>query len=33
MKSDKIHYISVAKIFAEAISRIYNDVSVSALFT
>ena len=33
MKSDKIHYISMAKIFAEAISRIYNDVSVSALFT
>ena len=32
MKSDKIHYISVAKVFAEAISRIYHDTSMSAMF-
>lgn len=32
MKSNKIHYISVAKLFAEAISRIYNDASMSAMF-
>ena len=32
LKSDKIHYISVAKVFAEAISRIYHDTSMSAMF-
>ena len=32
MKGDKIHYISVAKMFAEAISRIYHDTSISSLF-
>ena len=31
LKSDKIHYISVAKVFAEAISRIYHDTSMSAM--
>ena len=32
MKSDKIHYISVANMFAEAIGRIYSDTSLSTLF-
>ena len=32
LKSDKIHYISVAEVFAEAISRIYHDTSMSAMF-
>lgn len=32
MKSNKIHYISVAKVFAEAIGRIYHDTSLSTLF-
>ncbi|MDY4953311.1 MAG: ribose-phosphate pyrophosphokinase [Candidatus Onthomonas sp.] len=32
MKSNKIHYISVAKVFAEAIGRIYSDTSLSTLF-
>lgn len=32
MNSNKIHYISVAKVFAEAISRIYHDTSMSAMF-
>jgi len=31
-KSDKIHYLSVADLFAEAIDRIYQEVSVSKLF-
>ncbi len=30
--SDKIHYLSVADLFAEAIDRIYQEVSVSKLF-
>ena len=33
LKSDKIKYISVAEMFAEAIERIYEEVSVSKLFT
>ena len=32
MKSSKIKYISVAEMFAEAIERIYEEVSVSKLF-
>ena len=32
VKSDKIKYLSVAHMFAEAISRIYEEVSVSKLF-
>jgi len=30
---DKIVSISVADIFAEAIERIYEDISISSLFT
>ena len=30
---DKIKYLSVAPIFAEAISRIYEEISVSPLFS
>ncbi len=30
---DKIKYLSVAHMFAEAIERIYSDMSVSKLFT
>lgn len=30
--SDKIHYLSVAEIFADAIGRIYQEVSISKLF-
>ena len=30
--SEKIKYLSVADIFAEAIERIYQEVSVSKLF-
>ena len=33
VKSDKIRYISVAHMFAEAISHIYEETSVSRLFT
>ena len=33
MKCDKIRYISVAHMFAEAISHIYEETSVSRLFT
>ena len=29
---DKIKYLSVAGIFAEAIERIYEEVSISSLF-
>ena len=29
---DKIHYLSVAPLFAEAIERIYEEVSISSLF-
>ena len=29
---DKIHYLSVAPVFAEAIERIYEEVSISSLF-
>ena len=32
MKCDKIRYISVAHMFAEAISHIYMETSVSPLF-
>ena len=32
VKCDKIHYVSVAHIFAEAISHIYMETSVSPLF-
>jgi ribose-phosphate pyrophosphokinase len=32
-KIDKITVISVAKVFAEAIERIYSDTSISSLFT
>jgi ribose-phosphate pyrophosphokinase len=32
-KIDKIHAITVADIFAEAIERIYGDISISTLFT
>ena len=31
-KSDKIHYLSTASVFAEAIRRIYEEVSISNLF-
>ena len=31
-KSDKIKYLSVANMFAEAIERIYQEVSISKLF-
>ena len=31
-KSDKIKYLSVAHMFAEAIERIYEEVSISKLF-
>ena len=31
-KSDKIQYLSVAPVFAEAITRIYEEVSISSLF-
>ena len=31
-KCDKIHYISTAAVFAEAIRRIYEEVSISNLF-
>ena len=31
-KCDKIHYLPVAPIFAEAIERIYEEVSISSLF-
>ena len=31
-QSDKIKYLSVADIFADAIERIYQEVSVSKLF-
>ena len=30
--TDKIHYLSVAPVFAEAITRIYEEVSISSLF-
>ena len=33
VKCDKIRYISVAHMFAEAISHIYEETSVSRLFT
>ena len=33
MKCDKIRYISVAHLFAEAISHIYEETSVSRLFS
>jgi ribose-phosphate pyrophosphokinase len=33
VKCDKIKYISVAHLFAEAIERIYEEISVSKLFT
>lgn len=33
MKCDKIKYLSVAQMFADAISRIYEEVSVSKLFS
>ena len=32
-KIDKITVLSVAEIFAEAIERIYGDISISTLFT
>ena len=31
-KSSKIKYLSVAPVFAEAITRIYEEVSISSLF-
>ncbi len=31
-KSDKVRYLSVAPVFAEAIERIYEEVSISSLF-
>ena len=31
-ESTKIKYLSVAPIFAEAIERIYEEVSISSLF-
>lgn len=31
-KSDKIHYLTVAPLFAEAIERIYEEVSMASLF-
>ncbi len=33
VKCDKIHYLSVAHMFAEAISHIYEEISVSKLFS
>ena len=32
-KSDKIKYLSVAHMFADAIERIYSEMSVSKLFS
>ena len=32
-KCDKIHYLPVAPVFAEAIDRIYEEASISSLFT
>jgi len=32
LKSDKIRYLSVAPMFAEAIERVYEEVSISTLF-
>lgn len=32
LKSEKLHYISVAPMFAEAIERVYEEVSISTLF-
>ena len=32
-KLDKIKVLSVASVFAEAIERIYGDISISTLFT
>ena len=32
VKSDKIHYLSTAAVFSEAIRRIYEEVSISNLF-
>ena len=32
IQCDKIKYLSVAEMFAEAIERIYEEVSVSPLF-
>ena len=29
---DKIHYLSVANVFAEAIERIYEDLSLASMF-
>ena len=29
---DKIHYLSTASIFAEAIRRIYEEVSIASIF-
>ena len=29
---DKIHYLPVAPMFAEAINRIYEEMSISSLF-
>ena len=29
---DKIHYLPVAPVFAEAINRIYEEMSISSLF-
>jgi ribose-phosphate pyrophosphokinase len=31
-RCDKIHYLSAAPLFAEAIGRIYEEVSISTLF-
>lgn len=31
-KTDKIKFLSVSDVFAEAIKRIYDDVSISAIF-
>ncbi len=31
--TDKITSLSIASIFAEAIERIYGDISISTLFT
>jgi ribose-phosphate pyrophosphokinase len=31
-RSEKIRYLSVAPVFAEAIERIYEEVSISSLF-
>ncbi len=32
LKSEKIRYLSVAPMFAEAIERVYEEVSISSLF-